>query len=115
MLAVFQQQLSASRVTLQQFQKFTLLEVFLKTALGKLLANVIELWNGTTDREFGIVDVDVSVSTTTFERICGEMRPVLDIHVTLSNEDAWDEVLNKDYSSPDKQTTISTTASETSA
>jgi hypothetical protein len=115
MLAVFQQELSASRITLQQFQTFTLLEVFLCTALGKLLANVLDLWNNTTDREFRIVNADVSMSTTTFEHICGEVRPLLDIQVTLSNSDAWDEV-NTGLPDPcDKQTTVSTMASETSA
>jgi hypothetical protein len=109
MLSVFQQQLCVSRMTLQQLQTCTLLEVFQSTALGKLVANVLELWNSTTDREFRIVKVDVKVLTSTFENICGEMRPSLDINVTLSNRDASNQ-LKGDC---ERQTTGSTHVSET--
>mmetsp|Transcript_43908 Transcript_43908/g.84319 ORF Transcript_43908/g.84319 Transcript_43908/m.84319 type:complete len:570 (-) Transcript_43908:136-1845(-) len=84
MKVVFMQELSHSKMSSQEFQKASLVEIFKKTALGRSTNYMLLAWKEhMKEGELAISQVDVQFHHDHFENIHGEPRIRMDIDVKL--------------------------------
>jgi hypothetical protein len=101
MEVMLKQELVASKLTLEKLKALSPVEVFAKTALGKLVRNILKLWNENQGLTLSMAEVTVSYVRGTYEFIGGEDRSVMNLHVKLKLDDpgsplespAWDRMI----------------------
>jgi len=80
---ILQSELSSSRMSMDDFQVASLEEVFIKTALGKLVCDMLATWKGAGVAELSIQSVEVVFDRSKLEWIAGEHRAVMDVIVSI--------------------------------
>jgi hypothetical protein len=80
-------ELSASTLTRTDLLEKSIEEIFVKTALGKLVTGMLGIWSERGVAEHSIEQVKVIFDSNRHEFILGECRIVMDVVITLSSAD----------------------------
>jgi hypothetical protein len=81
-------ELSASGLTFADLKTKPVEEIFVKTALGKLVVGILDAWKAGDLRGPSIESVSVNFDFKRQEFIFGEYRTVMDVTITLARDDA---------------------------
>jgi hypothetical protein len=86
MAPLLSQELAASRTSAAELQSASPLEVFVRTALGKMTKKIIQIWNARFGLSLYIKSVSVSFVRGAQERIIGELRDMMILRVGIAQE-----------------------------
>jgi len=84
-LPELQAEMRSSKLSAEALQKDSELDVFFKTAMGKTVANVLTIWNEESKSDLRVLGIEVVFDNSTYERVCGENRPCMDIRVKIKD------------------------------
>jgi len=94
---VISDELRSSKMTYEDLMKWTTTAIFKQTALGRLVCNVLDIWNKQLDLQLEVQDVAVEYESS-YEHINGELRRVMDVKVSIGQAELCDFKLERQIS-----------------
>lgn len=91
MASLLQQELVASKISMDQLKTNSMIAVFSATGLGKHVNKILSIWNEKLGLKLYMKDVALTFVRGSFEHICGEQREAMNLRVGIGRKSGESE------------------------